>query len=379
MTEKEIAEIRRRVRRDKTNISHILGCYVNERGEIISMFDQSLGLMPPEEAERYLVLFKKTLSGTAGRNLIDISFRTQQVMDSEEHKRLMALRKASLKDGGAVQEFYQRVIHALNFKGNYLILLAHDNYDVPYRAKDGSKQQDASSEVFSYLLCSICPVKQTQPELSYSAAENAFHNSQVDWVVAMPELGFMFPAFDDRAANIYNALYYCKDVSDNHAAFIDAVFHTEVPMPAAEQKAAFQSVLSDALENDCSFEVVQTVHEQLCGMIELHKDSKVEQALVISKNQVKSVLQSCGVSDDHVDTFAKKYDAEFGEDAAVSPRNIIDNKKFEVRTPDVVITVNPERSDLLETRVINGTKYILICADAGVEVNGVSIHISDKT
>lgn len=378
MTEKEISEIRRQIRREKSNVSHILGCYVNERREIISMFDQSLGLMPQEEQDRYLALLKKVLSGTAGKNLIDISFRTQQVVDSEEHKLLMALRKSSLKDEGVVQEFFQSVIQALDLEGNYLILLANDNYDVPYRSKDGEKQQDSSSEVFSYILCSICPVKLTQPELSYFTEDKGFHNSKADWAVAAPELGFMFPAFDDRAANIYNALYYTKDIAENHEEFIDAIFHTEVPMPAAEQKATFQSVLSNALENDCNFEVVQTVHEELCGMIELHKESKVEEALLISKKQVKSMLKSCGVSDAHADSFAVKYDAEFGEDAVISPRNIIDSKKFEIRTPDVVITVNPERSDLVETRVINGSRYILISADGEVEVNGVNINIREQ-
>ena len=378
MTEREIAEIRRHVKREKSNISRILGCYVNERGEIISMFEQSLGLLSQEETEQYLALLKKTLSGTAGKNLIDISFRTKQVMDSEEHKLLMALRKSALKDEEAVYEFYQRVIKAINLEGNYLILLAHDNYDVPFRSKDGDKQQDASSEVFSYIMCSICPVKLTQPELSYCAEEKEFHNNKAGWIVAAPALGFMFPAFDNRAANIYNALYYTKSVEENHAELIDAIFHTDIPMPAAEQKATFQAVLSNTLENDCSFEVVQTVHEELSGMIDLHKESKEDQPLVISKNQVKSVLQSCGVSDARIETFAEKYDEEFGEDAEVRPRNIIDNKKFEIRTPDVVISVNPERSDLVETRIINGSKYILICADEGVEVNGVNIHIADK-
>ena len=378
MTEREIAEIRRHVKREKSNISRILGCYVNERGEIISMFEQSLGLLSQEETEQYLTLLKKTLSGTAGKNLIDISFRTKQVMDSEEHKLLMALRKSALKDEEAVYEFYQRVIKAINLEGNYLILLAHDNYDVPFRSKDGDKQQDASSEVFSYIMCSICPVKLTQPELSYCAEEKEFHNNKAGWIVAAPALGFMFPAFDNRAANIYNALYYTKSVEENHAELIDAIFHTDIPMPAAEQKATFQAVLSNTLENDCSFEVVQTVHEELSGMIDLHKESKEDQPLVISKDQVKSVLQSCGVSDARIETFAEKYDEEFGEDAEVRPRNIIDNKKFEIRTPDVVISVNPERSDLVETRIINGSKYILICADEGVEVNGVNIHIADK-
>ena len=375
MTEREIAEIRRRFRRDKSNISRILGCYVNEQGEIISMFEQSLGIISQEETEQYLTLLKKTLSGTAGKNMIDISFRTQQVMESAEHKLLMALRNSALKDENAVYAFYQSVTKTLTLEGNYLILLAQDNYDVPYRSTDGEKQQDASTEVFSYIICSICPVKLTQPELSYFAHEKEFHNNSADWIVAAPELGFMFPAFDDRAANIYNALYYTKNTAENHPEFIDAVFHTEIPMPAAEQKETFQSVLSGALESECSFEVLQSVHEELCGMIELHKESKEEQPLSISKNQVKSVLKSCGISETRLETFEERFDEEFGKDTEVRPRNIIDNKKFEVRTPDVVISVNPDRSDLLETRIINGTKYILICADEGVEVNGVNIHI----
>ena len=46
-------------------------------------------------------------------------------------------------------------------------------------------------------------------------------------------------------------------------------------------------------------------------------------------------------------------------------------------TPDVVVQVNPERSDLIETRVIDGFRYILIRAEEGVEVNGVNIAIHE--
>ena len=74
--------------------------------------------------------------------------------------------------------------------------------------------------------------------------------------------------------------------------------------------------------------------------------------------------------------FAEKYDEEFGEETALPPQNLINPRQFEVRTPEVTIRVNPERTDLVETRVIDGVKYILIRADSGVEVNGVSIHIS---
>lgn len=376
MNEKEIAEIRRRFRPDKSNITHVLGCYVNEKREIISRFDQSLATSPQEETENILALLKRALSGTVGKNLIDISFATQQVVDSDEHRLLMALRESALKDENVVQVFFERVIETLMLEGNYLILLACDTYDVPFRSRDGDAQADASSEVYSYLLCSICPVKMTKPVLSYHVPDNLFHNRDVDWVVSPPELGFLFPAFDDRSANIYNALYYTRDTGENHQEFVDTVFHTEVPMPAAEQKETFHSILGETLADDCSYEVVQTVHERLCEMVEEHKANKEEEPLLISKRTVKGVLQSCGVPEERVEAFDEKYDDRFGADTEISPRNLVDSRQFEVRTPEVTIQVSPECGDLLETRMIDGKKYILIRADAGVEVNGVAIHIN---
>ena len=99
---------------------------------------------------------------------------------------------------------------------------------------------------------------------------------------------------------------------------------------------------------------------------------------MVSKNDVKEVLSSCGVSEPHLAKFSVDYDEAFGFEADLHPKNIIDNRHFEIKTPDVTIKVAPDRTDLIETRVIGGVKYILICADEDVEVNGVSIHIQEK-
>ena len=256
MTQKEIAELRRRFRPDKSAINHIYGYYVNGNREIISYLDEPLGIMPQEESEKYLSLLKKSLSGTQGKNLIDIVFSTQQVADSEEHSLLMALRDSQLKDGKARKAFYDRVIGTLDMDGgNYLLLMAYDAYDVPYKGKDGEMQADASDTVFSYIVCCICPVKDGKPELGFFAGENEFHSCTANQIVAPPELGFLFPAFDDRAANLYNALFYSKKPDQLHQEFIDAVFHTEPPLSSAEQRDAFETALSDALEGACSMEI----------------------------------------------------------------------------------------------------------------------------
>ena len=377
MNEKEIGEIRRRVRRDRSNMTAIYGCYVNGQKEIVSEFKQSTGIMPENEAEKYFGLLKRTLSGSIGRNLIDISFKTSQVSDSPEHKLLMELRNSGLKNDEARNEFYQKIIQSVSFDDGFLILIGCDSYDVPFKSKDDAAQADASNETYTYLLCAVCPVKLSKPNLQYMAEDKSFHDSGTHNVPCAPEIGFLFPAFDGRSTNIYNALFYTHSAKDNHEALVDALFHVDVPQPAEEQKKSFEALLGAALQEDCSLDVVQTVHEQICQCIDMHKESKVAEPLLISKEQVKGALEGCGVSEEHLAKFSVEYDEVFGMDTQLHPKNIINNKRFEIITPDVSIQVSPERSDLIETRIIGGVKYILICADENVEVNGVPIHIAE--
>jgi len=378
MIDKEIGEIRRHLRRERSNITQIFGCFVNDNKEIITQFRQSTGIMPENESDKYFALLRRTLSGSIGRNLIDITFKTSQVADSPEHKLLMGLRESKCNDEDLRQELFRKIIDSVVMEGNYLILLCCDSYDVPFKSKDDVHQSDRSEEVYTYILCTICPVKETKPNLHYVPEERLFHDGAMNQMVSAPALGFLFPAFDDRATNIYNALYYTRDVKSGQDSLIEALFMTTVPQPAAQQKKTFEALLTTSLGEECSMDVIQTVHEELCQRIELHKESKIPEPLLVSKEDMKEVLATCGVGEESLAKFSVDYDEAFGFEADLHPKNIIDNKHFEIKTPDVVIKVDPTRSDLIETRIIGGVKYIMICADEDVEVNGVSIHIKDE-
>lgn len=378
MNTKEIGEIRRRIRKERSNMTAIYGCYVNDNKEMISSFRLSTGMMSENESDKYFGLLRRSLSGTIGKNLIDLSFKTSQVADSEEHKLLMDLRASALTDAEKLDLFYRKVIESVTMDTGYLILIGCDIYDVPFKSKDDSFQADSSEQTYQYLLCAVCPVKQTKPNLHYVPESKEFHDGGMMNVVSAPELGFLFPTFDNRSTNIYNVLYYNHSPKENHELFADTLFKTPVPKPAAQQKKTFEALLSTALDDECNMDVVQTVHEQICQRIEMHKESKVPEPLLVSKDDVKEVLTSCGISDEHVAKFSVDFDEAFGFEADLHPKNIIDNKRFEVKTPDVSIKVAPDRTDLIETRIIGGVKYILISAEENVEVNGVSIHIGDK-
>ncbi len=374
MNQRELAEIRRRIRPEHNSIQHIYGCYVNSNKEIIARLDESLGLIGREEQEKYLALLKKALSGALGRNLLDISFATKQVMDSEEHRLLSALRRCALEDAALREAFYQSVIDNIDMgEENYVILLTFDRYDVPHYGKDGEAEE--SGEVYQYLLCAICPVKTGKMELGYEPEEKRFRSAFAGQVVAAPELGFLWPAFDDRSANIYNALFYSKNSVLIHQEFIGAVFRTPVPMSAGKQKESFDALLTEALDRDCRFDVVQAVHEQLSERIALHKESRDPEPLTVSCGEMGEILENSGAAPEQVEAFRRRWEKELGEDAVLRPANVTSASRMEIRTPEVKITVDPKYGYLVESRIIDGKKYLLIAADGGVELNGVNVEI----
>ena len=378
MTEKEIAEIRKRIRHDKNNITKLCGCYVSGNKEIRNSFTQTVGRIPLEENEMLFNILKKTLSGRTGKNLHDVSFRTEQVGQSEEHQLLMKLKDSELEDEEAVQELYSKIIASYPTDENYLILLACDKYDVPNFSKNDETMEDDSDEVFRYILCSVCPIKLTKIGLGFFTADNSFRNIGAEAAVAAPEIGFMFPSFDDRSTNIYHALYYTRSAEENYPSVTDALFNTEIFMPAVEQKETFQSLIAETAGEECNYELMQSVHEHMTEIIAEHKNAGQDEDLTVGKPEIRRILADCGVSEERIARLDESFDNSFGEKSSFNPRNVIDEKNFEIKTPDVTIKVKPEKSYLLETRVVDGVKYVMVRAEEGVEVNGVKINIASE-
>ena len=380
MNTKEVGELRRRFRPHKNAISHVYGCYVGSTKQIIGETDQSLALVSEDDADGCLSLLKKALSGSLGRNLMEVAFTTRQVAEGADHKLLRDLRDCKLKDPALRRRFYERVIQSLDLgEDNYLILLAHDAYDVPFKSKNDELLDDSSDTVFSYIVCAVCPMREGKPGLGYLPADNVLHMKTAGQLAAPPELGFLFPAFDNRAANLYSALYYARKPEFLHGEFIEGVFGVQPPMSAPEQKEAFESALSDALGVECSMELVQAVHEQLRERMEIHKESQDPEPLTVTAGDVGGMLRECGIEEERVSAFQDYCGQRLGEEAALDPANLIDSKRFQIKAGEITITVKPELSGQVEARVLDGRKYLLIPAGEGVEVNGLAVELEAES
>lgn len=375
MNTKEIGELKRRLAPDKNNISKIYGCYVNTMGEIIAGIDESVSMMTESESEKYMALLHGAMSGTQGKNLTDILFTPEQVTSGAEHTLLEELRKTRLEDAEVRKKLFEKIIGAVHFEDeNYIVLIAYDMYDVPKRGKDGASLEESDS-VFRYIICAVCPVRDGKTALKYDFASKSFRTFASEQMASGCEIGFVYPAFDSRRTNIYNALYYTKDTADIHEEFIDAVFGTEPHIAPKEQKELFSEALTQTLEDSCSYDVVRDVHARIGEMIERHKESKEPEPLELSPQEVTNILTDAGVPEERTEAFRKAVTEDFGAGASLIPGNIIDARKLELTTPSVQIKADPEVGGLIETREIDGIKYILIPAGDGVEVNGIKITV----
>ena len=224
MIKKEISEIKRQFTPSGCSISRICGCYVDGEKNKKTEFKEAFLSLPEEDMFKYFEILRKSLSGTIGKNLITLDFPLETEKEGGTQEFLLRLRNSRLQDDELLDSFYDRVIDIYEYTGNYLILLIHDAYDIPGRTSDGLDMEDASDEVYSYILCCICPVDLSKPGLSYNELQNTFQNRTRDWVVGMPDLGFLFPAFHDRSTDIHSSLYYSKNANDLHEPFIERLF-----------------------------------------------------------------------------------------------------------------------------------------------------------
>ncbi len=373
MTDKEFAEIRKRFKPEKSNITAVKGCYVNSSGEKTSDFRIPVMTLPDEQKEWLFKILKKPVSGAVGRNLMNIEFSADQVTDGEEHKLLTDVRESELDSDEILDRLFDKIISCYHTDGDYIILLAYDRYDVPSFSKNDEDLLD-SGEMFRYFVCCICPIKVTKTALGFSTADLSFRNIGADSAVSAPEIGFMFPCFDDRRTNIYNAVFYTKSTSENYPEFVETMFGASPQMPAAEQKSTFRSLVSTAAPESCSYEFVQSVHGMLSDMITEHKESHDPEPLMLDKNDVRRVLATCGADEGELEGFDEKFTAGFGETKEIPPQNIVDTNGFELKNSYVSVKVDPEYSFMVNAKVIDGVRYVMIRADEGVEVNGINIR-----
>lgn len=378
MNKKEVSEIKRLFNKNKCHVRKLCGCYVDAEKNIKTEVKHAFLSLDEEEMFKYINIFRSCLSGSLGRNLINLEFPIEQEETGGTQEFLLRLRDSRLEDDELIEQFYNKVIEYYEYAENYYIILAHAAYDIPGITSDGLEMDDASIYVYEHLICCICPVKLEKSNLCYNAESNTIETTIRDWLVDVPAHGFLFPAFNDRNTDIHSMLYYTRKSENPNTSFMDNMFACRRPLTSKEQNGVFQTIIEQSLGDDCSFETVKSIHDNINEMIEEQKD--LPEPVILDKNDVKGLLVKSGIKEENLNDFDENYerifhdeDTEITSETNLTAANITNPRNLEVKTTDVVIKVKPERSDLIETRIIDGIPYILIQVNEHVELNGVIV------
>lgn len=418
MNKRDIAEIKRRFKKETCTFTRLCGCYVDADHNKVTTFGETFLNMDDEEFFKYLDIAKKVLSGTVGNNLLELPFPTAEEAPGGRQQFLMGLRESALKSDELMDAFYDLVIDSYSYVGNYLILVFHDAYDVMKKTTDNNKL-DESEEVYEYLLCAICPVTLTKPGLGYREDENRIGPRIRDWVVGVPDTGFVFPAFTDRSTDIHSVLFYTRDTKTPHAEFMESGLGCEGRLTATEKKLTFQTIVKEAIGEDEeeSETVFLNIQGNLNDMIPVVEDETVEpEPVILTTNLIADVLADSGVTEEQAVVIGQTYENVFGEELPeaeqlVDPKLVaeggrrrerrelvqqVENLKQQlaetralpvedsedddspaVKTYDVILRVKPEKVGQIHSQVINGQKCLVIPMDEDehAAVNGINTTI----
>ena len=372
MNKLEISEIKRQFNIDRSTIDNICICYVGSEKEKKFITKDAFGSLPEEEMHKYLKYLKKGLSGTIGKNLMNLDFSFSEEMSGGKQEFLLEVRNSHLDDDDLLDEYFNRIIAQYDTAEKYCIIAVHAVYDIPGKGSDRILQEDASEDVFDYFMTLLCPVELRDGELGLDPENNRIGELEQDWVLHEPDKAFLFPSFNDRTTDIHSILYYSRKCEEIQPDFINFMFGLDAPLTARDQKDTFNMLVSGVCGDEGDVEVMKNIHDSLSELIEENKENP--DPLVLSKPDVKKIFYDSGVSPEKMEAFEERYEDIAGDEAEIMVSNIPGIKSFKVSTPDIEIKVKPDYLDRIEARIVDGKECLVITVDDRVEVNGVNVR-----
>lgn len=380
MDKKSIGELRRRLKKDSCTFTKMCGCYVNDSKNKVIKLDETFLNLEDEEYYKYLEIAKKVLSTNVGNNILELDFPLEEEQPGGHQQFLLGIKKSGLKDQGLLDAFYDMVIEKYDSLGNYLILLFHDVYDVMTKTTDNNKL-DESEEVYEYIICAICPMILSKPGLGYNKSDMRIGTLNREWMVGMPETGFIFPAFNERSSDIHSVLMYTADSKNPHNELIQDILGCREKLTFVQKQNVLCDMVSDVTSEDDLKEVIESVN------IELAQISDSEPETVVNEENIKSALTYAGIEENKADKIGKEYITAIDKDELPLLGDIIPNKAvkavkdnnekvllkeeikklnrkiaqaYDTEGSDIIIKVNDEKRELIRQEDIDGETYLVI-------------------
>lgn len=432
MLKKDVLELKKRFTKNGCTFTKMAGCYIDsEKNKVVNIHETFLNL-EEEEFYKYLDIAKKTLSGNIHNNLLELEFPKEEEEVGGKQQFLMGLRESKLKNPELFERFFDLVIENYDYPGNYLILLFHDAYDVIKKTSD-NLNIDESEEVYEYIICAICPVTLSKAALGYREDQQRIGSRIRDWVVGVPDSGFIFPAFTERSADIHSVMFYTKDTKEPHTELMEDLLGCPAKRTATIQKNVFNNLVQHVIDEhaDVNESALMDIQDELHQMLTEHEKENNEEELVLDNHTLQTVMAKSDIPEPIAHVIEEAYQSEFSKeppvvDSLIDKKTIAENEKrhqqkaltdqvLALRTTieeqeaaieekdtvikqqhqelsivsspelsqqsavDVVVKVKADRASQVTKKVIDGTPCLVIPVEDNfhIKINGVDKDITE--
>ncbi|PAF39085.1 hypothetical protein CHH58_00035 [Terribacillus saccharophilus] len=379
MNKKDIATIRRQFKKgnDKLKISDIFNVYImKESSDIYHHESMPFGMLDEDQQELFLGNFKKVLAGQPDEKLFELKFK----LDVEDSSQFILHRGLLTNDveewTNDMLKLVAKMLEDRQYEHDVVISFIKAEYLKAQKRQGDDSEESANDTMYShsFLLCSINKTQEPKKELEFDYVEREFkYNVTVNPVINLqaPLSGFLFPCFNDSAADVNHLLYSTAKAFEPDTAFIEDVLNAEEIMTARDDKSVFEEIVKDITGDQLNTSALASVYEEINRVVE---ENEEDEAPKLDRQDIQRVLTMSGVEDvtpEKVETaYQKVIDDEKYEMKATSILPKYNSKSIKIKTKVANIAISPEDLRYVRQVVFNNKRCIMIEVEEDTVIEG---------
>jgi hypothetical protein len=377
MNKKDLRELRKNFSEsnDLFTLNHVVTAFVDAEKNIRCQSARAYHNIPEEESDCYWNTFKRILSGTLGKGLLEYAFPNEAYEEGEPQYLLYQALTTKLEEESAVSLLLHQIVEQMAYPSTYAILIGHCTYTVFNKTKSDEINPYDSLD-YQFLAVAICPVEVRVDGLIYNETENEIiKKEEYDRIVAeVPSDGFLYPTFTGRGPDVNHVLYYARKPKDINISLIEQVLGCTFTCTASEEKEQFQTMMQEVIGDELSYETITEVNQRIQDIADAYQ-LEVD-VPVIDDIQIRDILLDSGISQEKAEAMQQVY-REQVQDHPLSACNLVD-KKTVITAPGITVQIKKDATSSVHTQNIDGHRYLMIdLDDPNIQVNGLDVQIAE--
>ncbi|WHY83900.1 DUF4317 domain-containing protein [Neobacillus novalis] len=381
MNKKDIANIRKQFKLDNhlMDIREIFNVYVKkESGEIYHQVSRPFQMLEQETQELFLINFKKVLTGHLDAKLFELKF-SRDVDYSTQTILFEGIQADSADWQDNMLEIVGKMFAHAVYEFDTVVTFIRGEYRKPTRKRNQESEIGGDDEVYSnqFILCSLNKTDLPKKALLFDYIEKEFKSyNVVDPIINLdsPMSGFLFPAFNDNAADVNHILYCAGKVNQPDFTFIEKVLDCEDIMTAQDDKDCFDFILKEVIGDEVDTKVISNVYEEIDRVIQENQEKEESETPTLDQRDIERILTVSGVENVDTAKVEHAFKSVVADEKHEFKASSLIPKTIKISTKLADVTINPKDLKNVKYITYEGKRCLLLEVDEEVVVEGFRLE-----